>query len=395
MRLDGRWLTIHDVTTNADVPAESPPDTGGVKPGRWCGWFTSDTSSTAAAVAVAVTGVVLWGWRSAAQVPDGGFWSAWKVQALDFGLAALIGVIGSTVVVFVCRLFGRRLSWWLWWSVIATVFLVGTMGGGASSVGWWIVAGLLLLAVGVVASTGPAALRGVRSAEGRRSRGGRASAAAGAGMLVIVLVVTFLVWPGGVVPAVTLPAAASGIAELSPSAAGPPNRGQQIVETRYGAGRPGPDAEYGPGVPIVTAPVDASRLIGGWGPDSTRSGLWGFDASSLPLNGIVWTPATGGPFPLVILVHGNSAFDHSERGLRYLGESLASRGYAAVAIDQNFLSTGVFDRSDPPERGERCPRLADPPARAPVRRMERHARVCVRGPHRRVTDQFGRALPGW
>lgn len=329
-------------STIASEPSRRRRSPGGT--GTWAGWFASSAPATAAAIAVAVAGLVLWCWRSAAQIPAGGFWSGWAVQALDLGLALLVGVALATVVTVGCRLAGRRPSWWLLWSAVSTGFLVGTMGGGASVVGWLLVAGLLLVAVGVGAAAVAAQPTGTTAAR-RRPRLTRS--AAGPAALVIALVVGFLVWPGGSASPVTLPASSGGVRPLPASAAGPDMSGGGVIETRYGAGRPGPDAEYGPGVPIVTRPVDASRIIGGWSAGSTRSGVWGFDASSLPLNGIVWTPAGAGPFPLVVLVHGNSAFDHSERGLAYLGRSLAARGYAAVSIDENFLSTSIFDKSDP------------------------------------------------
>lgn len=329
-----------------DVASSGRDERPAKKTGKWSGWFASSAGSTAAAISVAAITLALWLWRSSAQVPDGGFWAAWGIQGLDFALALVIGLVLATVLNVVARVVGRRPSWWLLWSVIAAGFLVATMGGGASLVGWLVLAGLLLLAAGTVAAAVVWELSDRRNKNGT-DRSPRLKAGGAAAVLVLVVLIGFVIWPGGSASQVALPMPTSGGASLLDSAAGPPAEDTAIIETRYGAARPGPDAEYGPGVPITTAPVDASRLIGGWDADSTRSDVWGFDSSSLPINGLVWMPTGPGPFPLAVLVHGNSAFDHSERGLAYLGRSLALRGYVVASIDENFLSTGIFDKSAP------------------------------------------------
>ena len=66
---------------------------------------------------------------------------------------------------------------------------------------------------------------------------------------------------------------------------------------------------------------------------------WGFGFDKLPLNGRVWFPEGIGPFPLVLIVHGNHAMkDFSDPGYDYLGTLLASRGFIAVSVDENFLN---------------------------------------------------------
>lgn len=57
-----------------------------------------------------------------------------------------------------------------------------------------------------------------------------------------------------------------------------------------------------------------------------------FDSSSVPLNARVWFPEGDGPFPFVIIVHGNDP--NSEPGFKYLGELLASRGYIVSQVDE-------------------------------------------------------------
>jgi ATP-dependent Lon protease len=60
----------------------------------------------------------------------------------------------------------------------------------------------------------------------------------------------------------------------------------------------------------------------------------------MPLNGRVWYPDGPGPFPLVLIVHGNHNMkDFSDPGYGYLGELLASRGYIFASIDENFIDT--------------------------------------------------------
>lgn len=121
----------------------------------------------------------------------------------------------------------------------------------------------------------------------------------------------------------------------------------RVLSTAYGSGSDHANAAYGPGVAIRTSPVDGSRVIDGWRQDSTRSGVWGFTAANLPLNALVWAPVGAGPFPLVLIAHGNTAFDDSEAGFDYLGNRLASRGYLVASIDEGFLNTGLLDKADP------------------------------------------------
>ena len=67
--------------------------------------------------------------------------------------------------------------------------------------------------------------------------------------------------------------------------------------------------------------------------------LLGFGLEGLPLNGLVWYPEGEGPFPLVLIVHGNHAASRSsDPGYEYLGRHLASRGSIAVSVDENFLN---------------------------------------------------------
>ena len=75
-----------------------------------------------------------------------------------------------------------------------------------------------------------------------------------------------------------------------------------------------------------------------------RTKYWGFDFRSLPLNAQVWYPEGDGPFPLVLVVHGNHGMqDFSDVGYEYLGKLLASRGIIMASVDENFLNGSWSD----------------------------------------------------
>lgn len=70
-----------------------------------------------------------------------------------------------------------------------------------------------------------------------------------------------------------------------------------------------------------------------------REWYWGFDFESFPINGRVWYPDGDGPFPLVLVVHGNHTMEeHSDPGYAWLGELMASRGFILVSVDENFFN---------------------------------------------------------
>jgi hypothetical protein len=69
--------------------------------------------------------------------------------------------------------------------------------------------------------------------------------------------------------------------------------------------------------------------------------------NKVPLHGEVRYPSGAGPFPLVLVVHGNSsAATASDQGYFYLLDLLASHGMIAVSVDENFLNGGVFGEMD-------------------------------------------------
>ncbi len=79
----------------------------------------------------------------------------------------------------------------------------------------------------------------------------------------------------------------------------------------------------------------------------SRKKYWGYDNTKFPLNGRVWYPEGDGPFPLVLVVHGNHSMEeYSDPGYQWLGELLASRGFILASIDENFLNGGIRGEND-------------------------------------------------
>ena len=136
------------------------------------------------------------------------------------------------------------------------------------------------------------------------------------------------------------PAVADAVAFVD--ASDPGSAGTYEVErVSYGAGRNARRPEFGKARDLESRAVDARALLPEWKGlrGSVRERYWGFDLSEAPLNGLVWAPVGEGPFPLVVIVHGNhSMVDVSDPGYAYLGELLASRGFIVVSVDENYIN---------------------------------------------------------
>ena len=143
-------------------------------------------------------------------------------------------------------------------------------------------------------------------------------------------------------PAESMPAK---LAVENPGVNGP----YRVQKLFYGVGNDIRRPEYGASVAIKTRTADASDFFKdfkGW-KRWARKKYWKFDVDKLPLNARVWYPEGPGPFPLVLIVHGNhNLADFSDPGYAYLGELLASRGFILASVDENFLNGGLFH--DPP-----------------------------------------------
>ena len=117
-----------------------------------------------------------------------------------------------------------------------------------------------------------------------------------------------------------------------------------VLTLDYGSGKDQPREMFGKDVDLVSRTVDGSKLIENWDGFSgwLRTSYWGFDAAELPLQARVWYPDGDGPFPLVLIVHGNHAMeDYSDPGYAYLGELFASRGIIFATVDENFINSSV------------------------------------------------------
>ncbi|MFC4599804.1 alpha/beta hydrolase [Cohnella hongkongensis] len=109
----------------------------------------------------------------------------------------------------------------------------------------------------------------------------------------------------------------------------------------YASGKDKHRSEFGKDAELLSPSVDASAYIEHW--PWLRQQFWGFDETALPLNGRVWLPEGDGPYPIMLMVHGNHLMeDFSDEGYGYLGELLASRGIAAVSVDENFVNYSVW-----------------------------------------------------
>lgn len=175
-----------------------------------------------------------------------------------------------------------------------------------------------------------------------RSRSAQVALVAAPVLLALGLV-AWVVYPGtddhlAAVPPSTLEPAA---ALENPGLPGP----YAVATLTYGSGTNTRRPEFGAEATLTTPTVDGSAVFGGYSSlvNSYFRWFWGFDFTELPLNGTVWYPEGAGPFPLVLIAHGNHPMsDYSDPGYAYLGEHLAGQGYIAASVDENFLNGLMF-----------------------------------------------------
>lgn len=138
---------------------------------------------------------------------------------------------------------------------------------------------------------------------------------------------------------------------LSRQALRAPDPGQPgsytVLTLYYGSGSDKNRPEYRDSVTITTESVDASIMVSLGESARERNDYWGFTPKEMPLNARVWYPDGDGPFPLVLVVHGNHNMrDFSDPGYDYFGELLASRGYILASVDENFINGGIRGEND-------------------------------------------------
>ena len=140
------------------------------------------------------------------------------------------------------------------------------------------------------------------------------------------------------------------LASLGIAAPDPSRRGDFAVKSLYyGSGTDKQRAIFRDSVTLKTRTVDGAKLASAPTPalGRSRQKYWGFDFSKLPVNGRVWYPDGAGPFPLVLIVHGNHNMEeYSDPGYQYLGELLASRGFILASVDENFLNGNIRGEND-------------------------------------------------
>lgn len=141
------------------------------------------------------------------------------------------------------------------------------------------------------------------------------------------------------------PASVARLTLPDPSAPG----SYEVGYLTYGSGEDNRRVEFGRGADLITPTVDGRPFLSAWSGErgEERKNFWGFDRDELPLQGRVWFPQGDGPFPLVLVVHGNhSMYEYSDPGYEYLGRLLAGRGYILVSVDENFINGSIGGEND-------------------------------------------------
>ena len=254
-------------------------------------------------------------------------------QMLVFGAAILVGL----------RVLARLPALFTWVLACGLVFLYYHFGRFEASGMVWTVAAVVLP---------PTLLGGSLSILRSKGLGGGQRIVALVGTVVggvaLVFVLIYFFRPGfrG-----ERPVNAALMSQPGPSGLELPNPSEPgnfpVKSLQYGSGVDRHRREFAEGVDRVTESVDGSAFIEGWDKRSgwARTQYWGFDAERLPLQGRVWYPDGEGPFPLVLVVHGNHSMeDFSDSGYGYLGELFASRGIILVSVDENFINSSFSGR---------------------------------------------------
>lgn len=255
--------------------------------------------------------------------------------------SVLIGGVLSFFSVLVARL-PLAFRWILLASLPLLILLglmLGVLGMLASVVG--------TIGTGALVGAGIGAVRPPGFAEATRVQRIIALSGLTVGTVALVTGLFWLMNDGSPAEAIPNAAADAGVPVAGPDLPDPSQPGPYEVHyLTYGNGRDRHRPEFGTEADLTTDPVDGTPFVDGW--DSYvgwfRDRFWGFSLDSLPLNGRVWHPEGEGPFPLVLIVHGNhQAEDFSDPGYAYLGELMASRGFIFVSVDENFLNSAPID----------------------------------------------------
>ena len=267
---------------------------------------------------------------------------------------AIAAIVGALLVLLVALL--KRIPAFYGWALALALvllfvsFFAGTMGSVSPT-------GMLIFLLGVilVASLLGAAVWVLARGGWRKATGVQRVITALSLVLGLSGLAAGSYWLLDAGPAVEPPpnAAAMAAAKITPlNMPNPSQPGPYKVQTLfYGSGKDRQRPEYGSDVDLVTGSVDGSPFTSGW--SSTRINYWGFGPNALPINGRVWYPDGAGPFPLVLIVHGDHVmYEFSDPGYAYLGELLASRGFILVSVDANFLNHGIPPEGRPKDEND-------------------------------------------
>lgn len=267
----------------------------------------------------------------------------------------LLILLAATLALLLVRLLNRLPSFYLW-ALIFCVMVIGFAYGGLPPLGVL----SSILACLLVGSLLGASLR-ILAGRGWRELSKVQRIVTGGGLVAGVALAGFTAWwlfdDGHAAKETANAALATGRRPNSPAQglADPSKPGSfRVLHLTYGSGSDRHRPEYGKQVAIRTRSVDGSRLIGQWSGRAgwARTRYWGFDAKKLPLQARVWYPDGPGPFPLVLIVHGNHLMEeYSDPGYAYLGQLMASRGFIFASIDENFLNSSPGDLIGFPAHG--------------------------------------------
>lgn len=324
------------------------------RPGRWSrfkGWCSRMAAAAApsraawigASIGASLSVILVWGWALSDVV------NAVNVAfpLLVAGTALLAAVLTSGLAILLLAI-ARRMPLHFRWIAASSFLMVAlTCTWMPAAIGWQLTAAVSLILVAAVLG-GAAAV--VSSGQWRRSNtlGRIGTIVLGVAGMAAVGAFGFWLLRDGTARAELENELRSTSTAVTPIAAGDPSSpGKFAVKMlTYGSGDDPHRSEFAEGVAIKTAPIDGSHVLEGWDGVTgwARTRFWGFDEKRLPINGRVWYPEGDGPFPLVLIVHGNHlSSDFSDPGYEYLGVLLASRGYIFVSVDENFLNSMETD----------------------------------------------------
>jgi dienelactone hydrolase len=264
------------------------------------------------------------------------------ISALAWFIVVALAGLAAALLVKIVLWLPRLLSW-------RGIILVGgsILGAAAISIFFVFIVPLLVLLAVVIGGSAAAVFGGGLKGAGLGKR-----IVVAATMVVSVAALVFVVYTlaergddAHLVKAWQEMVSVPPLAAPNPALPGP----YKVLTLTYGSGTDKHRPEYGEAAELMTEPVDGTPFLKGskgW-KVKLRHWYWGFDFESLPLNGRVWYPQGDGPFPLVLVVHGNHRMqEYSDPGYGYLGELLASRGFILVSVDENFLNGGLRKEND-------------------------------------------------